>query len=146
MVAGGLGSQPRHAEVLYEFLPSDKIIPVMEGVLRVFDRFGERKSRAKARMKFLLKDIGLESFRSLIEKEQKAIEFKKVAIDAESYIASKPVKIEAPEVNIKDQAAFDLWKSTNLIPQKQKGYYAIGIKVLLGDFYTDKARLLGRFS
>ncbi|WP_297803737.1 HEPN domain-containing protein [uncultured Polaribacter sp.] len=142
MVAGGLGSQPRHAETLYEFLPSDKIIPLMEGVLRVFDRFGERKSRAKARMKFLLKDIGLESFRSLIEKEQKAIEFKKVAIDAESYIASKPVKIEAPEVNIKDQAAFDLWKSTNLIPQKQKGYYAIGIKVLLGDFYTDKARLL----
>jgi len=142
MVAGGLGSQPRHAETLYEFLPSDKIIPLMEGVLRVFDRFGERKSRAKARMKFLLKDIGLESFRSVIEKEQKAIEFKKVAIDAESYIASKPVKIEAPEVNIKDQAAFDLWKSTNLIPQKQKGYYAIGIKVLLGDFYTDTARLL----
>ena len=142
MVAGGLGSQPRHAETLFEFLPSDKIIPLMEGVLRVFDRFGERKSRAKARMKFLLKDIGLDAFRKLIEKEQKAIEFKTIAIDAESYVVSKPVKIKAPEVNIKDQAAFDLWKSTNLIPQKQKGYYAIGIKVLLGDFYTDKARLL----
>jgi sulfite reductase (ferredoxin) len=142
MAAGGLGSQPRHAETLYEFLPSDKIIPLMEGVLRVFDRFGERKSRAKARMKFLLKDIGLEAFRKLIEEEQKAIEFKTIAIDAESYVASKPVKIKAPEVNIKDQAAFDLWKSTNVISQKQKGYYAIGIKVLLGDFYTDKARLL----
>jgi sulfite reductase (ferredoxin) len=142
MVAGGLGSQPRHAEVLYDFLPSDKIIPIMEGVLRVFDRFGERKSRAKARMKFLLKEIGLEAFRNLIEEEQKAIEFKTVAIDATSYVASKPVTIEAPEVEIKDQAAFDLWKSTNLIPQKQKGFVAIGIKVLLGDFYTDKARLL----
>ena len=142
MVAGGLGSQPRHAETLFEFLPSDKIIPLMEGVLRVFDRFGERKSRAKARMKFLLKDIGLDAFRNLIEKEQKAIEFKTIAIDAESYVVSKPVKIKAPEVNIKDQAAFDLWKSTNLIKKKQKGYYAIGIKVLLGDFYTDKARLL----
>jgi sulfite reductase (ferredoxin) len=142
MAAGGLGSQPRHAETLYEFLPSDKIIPLMEGVLRVFDRFGERKSRAKARMKFLLKDIGLEAFRKLIEEEQKAIEFKTIAIDAESYVASKPVKIKAPEVNINDQAAFDLWKSTNVISQKQKGYYAIGIKVLLGDFYTDKARLL----
>ena len=142
MAAGGLGSQPRHAETLYEFLPSDKIIPLMEGVLRVFDRFGERKSRAKARMKFLLKDIGLEAFRNLIEEEQKAIEFKTIAIDAESYVASIPVSVEAPEVEIKDQAAFDLWKSTNLIPQKQKGYVAIGIKVLLGDFYTDKARLL----
>ncbi|MFB1038955.1 MAG: HEPN domain-containing protein [Polaribacter sp.] len=142
MVAGGLGSQPRHAEVLYDFLPADKIIPVMEGVLRVFDRFGERKSRAKARMKFLLKEIGLESFRNLIEEEQKAVEFKTVAIDAASYVTSKPVTIEAPEVEIKEVAAFDLWKSTNLIPQKQKGYVAIGIKVLLGDFYTDKARLL----
>ncbi|WP_339885121.1 HEPN domain-containing protein [Polaribacter vadi] len=142
MVAGGLGSQPRHAEVLYDFLPSDKIIPVMEGVLRVFDRYGERKSRAKARMKFLLKDIGLEAFKNLIEEEQKAIEFKTVVIDAASYVPSEPVSVDAPQVEIKDQAAFDLWKSTNLIPQKQKGYVAIGIKVLLGDFYTDKARLL----
>lgn len=142
MVAGGLGSQPRHADVLYDFLPSDKIIPVMEGVLRIFDRFGERKSRAKARMKFLLKDIGLEAFKELIEEEQKSIEFKSVAIDAAAYVPSKPVSVEAPKVEIKNQVAFDLWKSTNLIPQKQEGYVAIGIKVLLGDFYTDKARLL----
>jgi sulfite reductase (ferredoxin) len=142
LVAGGLGSQPRHAEVLYDFIPSDKIIPVMESVLRIFDRFGERKSRAKARMKFLLKDIGLEAFRELIAKEQKAIEFKSVAIDYQSYVSSKPVSIEAPEIEIQDKAAFELWKTTNLIPQKQTGFVAIGIKILLGDFYTDKARLL----
>ncbi|WP_397447535.1 HEPN domain-containing protein [Polaribacter sp. R77954] len=142
MVGGGLGSQPRHADVLYDFLPSDKIIPVMEGVLRIFDRYGERKSRAKARMKFLLKDIGLDAFRELIAQEQKAIEFKSVAIDADSYVPSEPVSIKAPEATIKDQTAFELWKSTNIIPQKQEGYVAIGIKVLLGDFYTDKARLL----
>jgi len=142
MVAGGLGSQPRHADVLYDFVETDKIIPIMEGVLRVFDRFGERKSRAKARMKFLLKDIGLDAFKALIAEEQKAIEFKSVAIDADAYVASKPVSVEAPKVEIKDQAAFDLWKSTNIIPQKQDGYVAIGVKVLLGDFYTDKARLL----
>lgn len=142
MVAGGLGSQPRHAETLYEFLPSDKIIPVMEGVLRVFDRYGERKSRAKARMKFLLKDIGLDAFRDLIEQEQKAIELKTVAIDADAYVPSKAVQVEAPQVTIKNEVAFNLWKSTNIIPQKQEGFVAIGIKVLLGDFYTDKARLL----
>jgi sulfite reductase (ferredoxin) len=142
MVAGGLGSQPRHADVLYDFVETDKIIPIMEGVLRVFDRYGERKSRAKARMKFLLKDIGLDAFKKLIADEQKAIEFKSVAIDADAYVASKPVSVDAPKVDIKDQAAFDLWKSTNIIPQKQDGYVAIGIKVLLGDFYTDKARLL----
>ncbi len=143
MVGGGLGSQPRHADVLFDFVETDKIIPIMEGVLRVFDRYGERKSRAKARMKFLLKDIGLEAFRELIEQEQNAIEFKSVAIDADAYVASTPVELaEIPEVTIKDKQAFEIWKSTNLIPQKQEGYVAIGIKVLLGDFYTDKARLL----
>ncbi|UZO81000.1 HEPN domain-containing protein [Aquimarina sp. ERC-38] len=142
MLAGGLGSQPRHADELYDFLPSDKIIPLMEGVLRIFDRYGERKSRAKARMKFLVKDIGLEAFKELLEAEQKAIAQKTVVINAEAYKTSVPVSLEAPNVEIKDQKAFDLWKSTNVIPQKQEGYVAIGIKVLLGDFYTDKARLL----
>jgi sulfite reductase (ferredoxin) len=142
MIGGGLGSQPRHADVLYDFIETDKIIPTMEGVLRVFDRFGERRSRAKARLKFLIKDIELDAFRDLVNQEQNAIEFKSVAIDADLYLPSKPVSVEAPKVVIKDQKAFELWKSTNLIPQKQAGYVAIGIKVLLGDFYTDKARLL----
>ncbi len=142
LLGGGLGSQPRHADVLYEFLASDKIIPVMEGVLRIFDRYGERNSRAKARMKFLVKDIGLDAFKVLIEEEQKAIEFKSVGIDTTIYQASVPVNVEVPIVTVKNKEAFNLWKVTNLVPQKQEGFVAIGIKVLLGDFYTDKARLL----
>ena len=142
MIGGGLGSQPRHADVLFEFLASDKIIPLMDGVIRVFDRYGERKSRAKARMKFLLKDLGLEGFKKLLAEEQHAVPYKSIFIDALAYpkikIASKPV----PKVEIKDVHAFEKWKYTNLIEQKQVGYVAIGIKVLLGDFYTDKARLL----
>ena len=142
MIGGGLGSQPRHADILYDFLPTDQIIPLMEGVLRVFDRHGERKSRSKARMKFLLKSIGLEAFKVLIETEQKAIEQQSVPVNYENFPISNPVKIDAKAVEINDKKTFELWKSTNLIPQKQAGYKAIGIKVLLGDFYTDKARAL----
>jgi len=142
MIGGGLGSQPRHADELYGFLPTDQIIPLMEGVLRVFDRHGERKSRSKARMKFLLKSIGLEAFKELIETEQQAIEHQSVPVNHENYPIAVPTNIETPKVEIKDQQTFELWKSTNLIPQKQAGYKAIGIKVLLGDFYTDKARAL----
>ncbi|WP_460219921.1 HEPN domain-containing protein [Psychroserpens sp. MEBiC05023] len=142
LLGGGLGSQPRHADVLYEFLPANRIIPVMEGVLRIFDRHGERKSRAKARLKFLIKNIGLDAFKALVEDEQKAIEFKTVDIDANAYQASIPVEKDIPKVNIDNENYFEQWKATNIIPQKQDGYVAIGIKVLLGDFYTDKARLL----
>jgi sulfite reductase (ferredoxin) len=142
MLAGGLGSQPRHADVLYEFLSADKIIPLMEGVIRVFDRYGERKSRAKARLKFLLKDLGLEGFKNLLEEEQDAIPHKTYPIDYKSYPEIKVADVENTKVVIENKEAFKLWKSTNIIPQKQEGYVAIGIKVLLGDFYTDKARLL----
>lgn len=144
MLAGGLGSQPRHADELYSFLPTDKIIPLMEGVIRVFDRYGERKSRAKARMKFLLKDLGLDGFKELLEKEQTAIPHETYPINFEDYPKVKVAEVETPEVSIEDQEAFEQWKSTNLVPQKQDGYVAIGIKVLLGDFYTDKARELAK--
>ncbi len=142
LLGGGLGSQPRHADELYSYLPADRIIPMMEGVIRVFDRYGERKSRAKARMKFLLKDLGLEGFKQLLEQERTAVPFTSFAIDAASYPKIKIAEVETPHIEIKDPLAFENWKSTNLIPQKQKGYVAIGVKVLLGDFYTDKARLL----
>ncbi|RIV42889.1 HEPN domain-containing protein [Flagellimonas pelagia] len=142
MLAGGLGSQPRHADELYSFLPTDKIIPMMEGVVRVFDRYGERKSRAKARMKFLLKDIGLDGFKQLLEEEQTAIPIQSYPIDFESYPPVQVAEVETPKVEIKDTKAFEQWKTTNLVPQKQEGFVAIGIKVLLGDFYTNKAREL----
>ena len=145
MLAGGLGSQPRHAETLYEFLASDKIIPLMDGVVRIFDRYGERKSRAKARMKFLLKDIGLDGFKALLAEEQKAVPHESIAIDAEAYPKVQVAEVAVPQVEIKDQAAFEAWKSTNIVPQKQEGFVAIGIKVLLGDFYTKEARLLADF-
>jgi sulfite reductase (ferredoxin) len=142
MLGGGLGSQPRHADVLFDFLASDKIIPLMEGVIRVFDRYGERKSRAKARMKFLLKDLGIDGFRKLLDTEQKAIPHRSFPIDFTIYPAVKIADATIPEVSITNLEAFENWKTTNIIPQKQAGFAAIGIKVLLGDFYTDKARLL----
>jgi len=142
LLGGGLGSQPRHADELFSFLPGHEIIPMMETVVRVFDRYGERKSRAKARLKFLLKDIGLEAFRELLIQEKKAISYKQYPIDLSSY--PKVVISDAPvqHVIIEDNEAFEHWKTTNLVAQKQTGYIAIGIKVMLGDFYTDKARLL----
>tara|TARA_R110002049_G_scaffold90301_10_gene226502 strand:+ start:17149 stop:19239 length:2091 start_codon:yes stop_codon:yes gene_type:complete len=142
LLGGGLGSQPRHADEIYSFLPTNKIIPLMEGVVRVFDRFGERKSRAKARMKFLLKDIGLDGFKQLLDEEQLAVPIQTYEIDADAYPTVNIAQNNAPEVTIKDQKAFDKWKATNLVPQKQQGYVAIGVKVLLGDFYIEKARLL----
>ena len=142
MLGGGLGSQPRHADELFDFLPAERIIPMMEAVIRVFDRYGERKSRAKARMKFLLKDLGLDRFKALLAEEQNAVPFAEYPIAYEQYPQPKISQPDIPQSEIEDLEAFEAWKQTNLVPQKQKEYVAIGIKVLLGDFYTDKARAL----
>lgn len=143
MLAGGLGSQPRHADLLYDFLPVDKLIPTTEAILRVFDRHGERSKRLKARMKFLVKKLGLHGFMALVEEEQKALSQQSVTIETvEKDIYSLLPKKETPDTIIKDQKNYDHWKLTNAIRQKQKGLFAIGVKILLGDFTTEKARKL----
>jgi sulfite reductase (ferredoxin) len=143
MLGGGLGSQPSHAELLSEFVPVNQIIPMTEGVLRIFDRYGERAKRLKARMKFLIKEIGRDEFLRLVEEEKKALSYQTVEIDTTAFEGPIPVPaLEVPKVTIEDVAAFEAWKKSNVIAQKQAGYVAIGIKVALGDFYTDKARAL----
>ena len=143
MLAGGLGSQPRLADVAYEFLEVDKIIPYMETVLRIFDRYGERSKRAKARLKFLVKDLGLEAFNALVEKEQKAITHTSFPIETEGFDNNPDLSgITAPAVTIEDEAEYEAWKKANVFAQKQEGTYAIGIKVNIGDFYLPEARAL----
>ena len=143
MLGGGLGSQPQHAELLSEFMPVNQIIPTTEGVLRIFDRYGERAKRLKARMKFLIKDLGKDEFLRLVEEEKKALSYKTVEIDTNAFDVEIPTPLlEVPKVTVEDTNAFEAWKKSNVIPQKQAGYVAIGIKVHLGDFYTDKARAL----
>lgn len=143
MLGGGLGSQPSHAELLSEFIPVNQIIPTTEGVLRIFDRFGERAKRLKARMKFLIKDIGRDEFLRLVDEEKKALAHQIVEIDTTAFEGEIPAPLlVAPKVVIEDTVAFEAWKKSNVIAQKQTGYVAIGIKVALGDFYTDKSKLL----
>ena len=143
LLGGGLGSQPRHADVIYEFLEEDVLIPTIESVLRIFDRFGERTKRAKARLKFLVKELGTVVFLELVSKEVSALENKTFKINTTAF--EQPIsfqEVATPVIKIKDKVAFQNWKQTNVIKQKQAGLFAIGIKVHLGDFYTPKARIL----
>jgi len=143
LLGGGLGSQPNHGIVIHEFLETKYLIPLIEGVLRVFDRHGERNRRNKARLKFLVNDIGVEEFLRLVQEEQRALGH--TAHETDTAAFEHPVNlpdVELEAIPISDREAFELWKKTNVFPQKQNGLFAVGIKVHLGDFYTDKARKL----
>ena len=94
-------------------------------------------------MKFLIKDIGVDGFMELVAEEQKALSYKTYEIDTAAFdVAPTRPLTEAPQVAIEDQKAYDAWKATNIFKQKQDGLCAIGIKVRLGDFSTEKARAL----
>lgn len=76
----------------------------MEAALRVFDRYGERVRRHKARMKFLLKEMGLEKFMELVEAERKANKVKEFRVDISCINTGEPTHNNiAPQVEIEKQ-------------------------------------------
>jgi sulfite reductase (ferredoxin) len=145
VVGGGLGAQPMLAQLLHEFLPEDQLIPTIEAVLRVFDRHGERNSRHKARMKFLLAKIGLDEFRRLVEAEWTALKVKEFRIqDSEfSNSVSETVPVGATsESRLLNPDSYAEWRSTNTFAQKQPGYYGVYVRVPLGNIRSEVSRSL----
>ena len=143
VVGGGLGAVSMVAHTAFEFLPADQIIPFQEAALRVFDRYGEREKRMKARMKFLIKDLGFDRFMELVHEEWPAIAHKAYAID-ESLVpklGSIPGD-DFPPVAPAHPALYKEWLQTNVLEQKQGGYRAVAIRIPLGNLEAEQARLL----
>ncbi len=141
VIGGGLGANPTLAQLAYEFLEEDQIIPLTEAVLRVFDRYGERNRRMKARMKFLLNDIGLEKLMALVHEERIALKNKSYKIDTNALQEpSLPPVIVAEEVVIPNEHKYQLWKETNVFEQKQKGFFGVYVKLTLGNMSSKLAR------
>jgi len=144
VVGGGLGAQPFLAVTTHEFLEENLLLPYIETVLRVFDRHGERNSRHKARIKFLINQIGIEAFNELVEAEKKAITDQSVTIDTTRF--ENPVLpdyvLPVTEHSIKNQLAFEIWKKTNVKKQKQDGYFLAYVRVPNGNISSAASRRL----
>lgn len=149
-LGGGLGAQPHLAHLAYEFLEEDKIIPFIEAVIRVFDRHGERNSRHKARLKFLIAKIGFEAFMELVEGEKKALknaEFRilnsELQFDVESYLKTvKRAENSSFSESKTHSSEYQDWLQTNTFEQKQKGFYGVYIRVPLGNISSTTSRSL----
>ena len=146
VLGGGLGAQPMLAKTSFDFLAADQIIPFLEATLRVFDRHGERNSRHKARIKFLIQKIGFEKLTELIQTEWVALKSKSVEVDVEAgkwtVTADEMPSKTASEVTITNQEAYDLWKATNTFEQKQAGFYGVYVRILNGNIHSTTSRSL----
>ena len=141
VLGGGLGSQPYMADPVTDFMAVNQIIPFTESVLRVFDRYGERNKRHKARMKYLVQEIGIEELLRLAEAERLALKNKTFEIDAfkqETVIPENAVF----RAEISNPLQYGKWLKTNVFPQKQAGFVAIGLRIQNGDIKTPIARQL----
>lgn len=141
LFGGGLGAQPSIANMVNEFLPEDELIPFIESTLRVFDRYGERNNRNKARMKFLVAKLGLEEVLRLINEEKLANKSVKYTIDRDAVdLPQIPEAQTFSHVSISDQFVYQRWLDTNVFEQKQQGFFGVYVKVTTGDIPTAKAR------
>jgi sulfite reductase (NADPH) hemoprotein beta-component len=72
LVGGGLGRAPMIGQVIRDFLPMGDLLTYTEAILRVYNRHGRRDNIHKARVKFLVKALGIASFREQVEAEWQA--------------------------------------------------------------------------
>ena len=72
-VGGGLGAVPYQAKLFDSFVPPEELLPLAQAIARVFARLGEKKNRSRARIKFLVQDLGIEKFKELVLEERKTL-------------------------------------------------------------------------
>ncbi len=151
VVGGGLGSTPRIAHLLREFVPMEELIPSIEAVIKVFDNLGNRKNRSKARMKFVIDKLGFEEFTKRWEEMYRSMQ--KTASSPSSlnvlpYPDTPSLIMPQRSQNGKNgngvnpssssESSFDTWRRTNMIKQKQAEYVAAIIKLSSGDITAEQ--------
>jgi len=143
-VGGGLGTVPYQAKLFDSFVPPEELLPLAQSIARVFARLGEKKNRNRARIKFLVHDLGIEKFKELVLEERKTLahdprwtEFIK---DAEQFTEA-PLR-PAGTWPIPTSEAFGRWLKTNTRLQKQAGYVTVTVALPLGDITANQLRSL----
>jgi sulfite reductase (ferredoxin) len=151
-VGGGLGAVPYQAKLFDAFIPPEELLPLAQTIARVFTRHGEKKNRNRARIKFLIQDLGIEKFRELVREERKILPFDP---RWKEYIADALKSQEAPLrpggelpalVTIQNlngaSAKFERWVKFNTRPQRQPGYVTVTVALPLGDITANQLRSL----
>lgn len=145
VMGGGLGPLPTEAAILDDFLAEERLVNRIEAVLRVFNAYGNRKNRNKARLKFVLRERGLPWLKETIETEYADILAnggiptpEQVPEGFGAYQSSpRPLgsgdllPVLGPRRN--SDPRYDRWLETNVEEQKQTGYAMVRVRVDQGN-------------
>lgn len=143
-VGGGLGAVPAQAKLFEEFVSEEELLPLSQAICRVFARLGERKNRAAARLKFLIKKLGFDEFKRLVLEERKILSSDPRWTDwigAAHEFQERPLQETSKAVHEKT-TDYEKWFSTNVYHQRQEGYAAVTVTLPLGDITSWQLRRL----
>ncbi|MEX0804589.1 MAG: nitrite/sulfite reductase [Candidatus Binatia bacterium] len=144
-VGGGLGSVPYKAKLFDEFLPEEEFLPVSQAISRVFARLGEKRNRARARLKFLIASLGIDEFRRLVLEERQKLDSDPRWTAYLSSVNENTEEALKPGTSLNGSErpeGFDAWYATNVYKQRQPGYVAVTVTLPLGDAGADQMRAL----
>jgi sulfite reductase (NADPH) hemoprotein beta-component len=134
MVGGGLGRTPIIGSTINEFVHWQHLLTYLEAVMRVYNQFGRRDNKYKARIKILVKAVGPEEFARLVEQE-----FADLKDGPETLTREEVERVAAyfnpppyatlenidPRTGHEDNKAFANWLQRNVKPHKKPGYAAV---------------------
>ena len=153
-VGGGMGRTPLIAPCINAFVPIDQMITYSEACLRVYNRYGRRDNKYKARIKILVHELGKDEYTRQVEEEFAHL----LTLNLEPPVAElERIKAQfadpAFETGLADTVDrsdpdFALWVDTNTHAHKQPGYAVVTISLkpvggIPGDATGEQIRLMG---
>lgn len=143
VAAGGLGASPQAPVLLADCLPKDELIPLCEAVLRVHHQHGDRQNRAKARLKFVLRNHGEEGFRRLVQEQLAAV----AAEGIRGAVLPDHLPSPAPTpIPVSGTAAERAWRSANVRSHREAGLALVSVPIRRGDLSAAQLRALADVS
>jgi len=140
IVGGGLGRTPIIGHVIREFLPWRHLLTYLDAILRVYNRYGRRDNKYKARIKILVKDLTPAGFTRQVEEEWAHLKdgpgtLVQAEIDRVEQRFTRPAYLTLHDVDagyesrLKAEPGFARWASRNVHPHKVPGYAAVSLSL-----------------
>jgi sulfite reductase (NADPH) hemoprotein beta-component len=136
LAGGGLGRTPIIGQVVRKFLPREHLLSYLEAILRIYNLEGRRDNLTKARIKILVRSLGIEEFTRRVEAEWELIKDRGLRVD-DAEVARMQRFFDPPQYralpNISPDAgkstAFRAWYRYNTAAHKVAGYRAVFVSL-----------------
>jgi len=147
-LGGGLGAQSFVGHQLEQFTSEDQLLYTIVAVIRIFDRLGNRDNMARARMRYLVNEMGWEKFQNLVLKERAMIKMLlsvlvKLEVDkTEEPMRKISINSEMPSV----PQGYSRWVKSNTFKQKQPGFSCVFLTLESGDVTSTQLRAIAEMA